>query len=75
MLFNRESIGKIIGRPWEGHGLLLLCYCSHLPLLQVPNFPFEKPFEKEKCKGALPYDSQGANNGETIPMLPYKFPF
>ena len=32
---------------------ILCCYCSHLPLLQVPQFPFQKPSKWDNPKKGL----------------------
>ena len=53
---QREAVVK-----WEFLPGCLSCfmtpspwYCSHLPPLHFPHFPFKTPFQRESCKSAFP---------------------
>ena len=60
-MFRSKSPSKTKSNIW----LLLLCYCSYLPPLPFPHFPFKKPFKRENGKGAVPKESLFGNKIET----------
>ena len=69
VLWFHQCLGHKQGIPHNvssSYGPCLFCYCSHLPLLQSPIVPFQKPSKWNNCKSAFSEGSLQGNKGETF---------